>query len=170
MEIKGQKCIKNNSFFIKIFILASVLLINNHFIFAQCKAKDIVKRSKANITKPYKYDSYALNDVEFNAKVQKIEVQFTAFHGQKYRILFLTSGFEELVTIDIYDKSSRVKTGRKKVYDNSQGIDNNFWSFQPTKSGNYFIEYNIPPALNGKVKKGCIVMIIGYIGAGESQE
>lgn len=151
--------------------MVSVFLSTNHFIFGQCKAKDMVKKSKANITKPYKYDSYALNDFEFTDKAQKIEVMFTAFQGQKYRVLFVTSGFEEALTVDIYDKSNRVKKGRNKVFDNSEGIDNNFWSFQPKKSGNFYIEYNIPPALkSGKVKKGCVVMVIGYIGAGEQED
>lgn len=153
-----------------IVIMVSAFLSTNHFVFGQCKAKDIVKRSKANITKPYKYDSYVLNEINFDDKEKKIEVMFTAFQGQKYRILFLTSGFEEPLTVDIYDKSNRVKKGRTKVFDNTQGIDNNFWSFQPTKSGNYFIEYGVPKSLNGKVKKGCVVMIIGYIGAGEPTE
>jgi hypothetical protein len=156
---------------IKAYIMVSVLLGANLFVSGQCKAKEIVKKSKANITKPYKYDSYALSEIAFTDKDQKMEVQFTAFQGQKYRVLFLTSGFEEAVTLDIYDKSNRVKKGRNKVYDNSQGIDNNFWSFQPPKSGNYFIEYNIPPGLAAnKSKKGCIVMVIGYIGAGEKEE
>jgi hypothetical protein len=150
--------------------MVSVFISTNHFVLGQCKAKDIVKKSKANITKPYKYDSYALSELTFDDKEKKIEVQFTAYQGQKYRIVFLTSGFEEPLTLNIYDKSNRVKKGRNKVYDNDQGIDNNFWSFEPPKSGNYFIEYTVPPSLSGKVKQGCVVMIIGYIGAGEKQD
>jgi hypothetical protein len=151
--------------------MVSVFLSTNHFLYSQCKAKEIVKKSKANISKPYKYDSYAVNEIEFTEKEKKVEVQFTAFQGQKYRLVFLTSGFEEPVTLNIYDKSNRVKKGRNKVYDNEQGIDNNFWSFEPPKSGNYFIEYSIPPSIDPqKFHKGCIVMIIGYIGAGEKQD
>jgi len=150
-----------NTFFT--YIMVSCLLIANHNTFGQCKAKQIVKGCKANVIKPYKYDSYAISEFEFNTKTQKIEVMFTAFQGQKYRIVFCSSGFEEAVTLNIYDKSNRVKNGRNKLYDNSQGIDNNFWVFEPPKSGNYFIEYEIPPSLSGKIKKGCVVMLIGYI-------
>lgn len=148
--------------------MVSCLLIANHNIFGQCKAKQIVKGCKANVIKPYVYDSYAISELEFNQKSHKMEVQFTAFQGQKYRIVFCSSGFEEPVTLNIYDKSNRVKNGRNKVFDNSQGIDNNFWVFEPTKSGNYYIEYEIPPSLDGKIKKGCVVMLIGYIPKQES--
>ncbi len=144
-------------------LVVSCLLIANHNFFAQCKPKAIVKGCKSNITKPYKYNGYAISEFTFNDKTQKIEVQFTAFQGQKYRIVFCSSGFEENVTLNIFDKSVRVKNGRNKLYDNSQGIDNNFWVFEPPKSGNYYIEYEVPPSTNGQVKKGCVVMLIGYI-------
>ena len=62
--------------------------------------------------------------------------------------------------MNIYDKSSRVKKGRTKVYDNAQGVDNNFWSFQPAKAGNYYIEYDVPKSIDGKVKTGCVVLLI----------
>lgn len=152
---------KNN--FLLTFIMVSCFLIANHNILGQCKSKQIVKGCKSNITKPYKYNSYAISEFEFNDKTQQIEVQFTAFQGQKYRIVFCSSGFEEEVKLNIFDKSKRVKTGRTKLYDNAQGIDNNFWVFEPPKSGNYYIEYDVPKSTNGQVKKGCVVMLIGYI-------
>ena len=155
---------------LSIYIMVSAFICINHFSFSQdCKAKDIVKKSKANITKPYKYDSYAVSEFTFTKEKQKVEVQFTAFQGQKYKIIFCSSGFEEEVTLNIYDKSNRVKNGRKKIFDNSQGIDNNFWSFVPPKSGNYFIEYELPPSLSGKDKKACVVMLIGFVDKGDKE-
>ncbi|MBN8697109.1 MAG: hypothetical protein J0L87_11330 [Bacteroidetes bacterium] len=154
-----------------IILMVSTFVCANHFSFAQnCKAKDIVKKSKDNIAKPYKYDSYAISEFTFTDKPQKVEVQFTAFQGQKYKLVFCSSGFEEAVTLNIYDKSNRVKKGRKKIYDNNQGIDNNFWSFEPPKSGNYFIEYELPASTTGKEKKGCVVMLIGFIDKGDKDE
>ena len=85
-------------------------------------------------------------------------------------IVTCSSGFEEQVTMNIYDKSNRVKKGRNKVYDNSQGVDNNFWSFQPPKPGTYFIEYDVPKSVDGKVKTGCVVLLIGYAGKEEEAE
>ncbi len=69
---------------LRIFIMVSAFICINHFSFSQdCKAKDIVKKSKANITKPYKYDSYAVSEFTFTKEKQKVEVQFTAFQGQE---------------------------------------------------------------------------------------
>lgn len=151
-------------------IMVSAFVCANHFSFAQCKVKEVVKKAKGNIAKPYKYDSYAISEFEFNDKTQKVEVQFTAFQGQKYKLVFCSSGIEEAVTLNIYDKSNRVKNGRKKVYDNDQGIDNNFWSFEPPKSGNYFIEYELPPSATGKPKKACVVMLIGFVDKGDRND
>ena len=127
-----------------------------------CKAKQISKSCKANIEKPYKYDSYAISEFVFDAKPKVVEVQFTAFQGQKYKVIFCSSGFDEGLSMNIYDKSNRVKKGRKKIFDNSNEIDNNFWSFVPPKSGNYFIDYDVAPTKDGSTKKGCVIMLIGY--------
>jgi hypothetical protein len=150
-----------------ILIMVSALLCTNHNIFGQCKAKQIMKSCKPNVPKPYKYDAYVVTEFTFDDKEKKKEVMFTAFNGMKYRLIFCSSGFEEPVKMNIYDKSNRVKKGRNKLYDNTQGVDNNFWSFQPTKPGNYYIEYEIPKSIDGKVKTGCVVLLIGYAGKEE---
>lgn len=125
-----------------------------------CKAKQIAKSCKANIL-PFKYDGYAVNEIAFTDKPQNIEVEFSAFSGQKYKLVFCTSGFKEMVKLNIYDKNARNKK-RKKVYDNDSGIDNLFWSFEPPKSGTYYINYEVPAAADGQKSTGCIVMMIGY--------
>ncbi len=149
-----------SKFIFTILIMVSALLCTNHNSFWQCKAKQIMKSCKPNVPKPYKYDAYVITEFTFDNKVKKQEVLFTAFRGMKYRLIFCSSGFEEQVKMNIYDKSSRVKKGRTKVYDNAQGVDNNFWSFQPAKAGNYYIEYDVPKSIDGKVKTGCVVLLI----------
>ncbi|MGQ0828995.1 MAG: hypothetical protein ACT4ON_11455 [Bacteroidota bacterium] len=154
---------QKNKFIFNLIILFSAFVCIDHGMFAQdCKAKQISKACKANIEKPYKYDSYAISEFIFDAKPKKVEVQFTAFQGQKYKVVFCSSGFDEGLSLNIWDKSNRVKKGRKKLYDNSMGIDNNFWSFVPPKSGNYFIEYDVAPTKDGSTKTGCVIMLIGY--------
>jgi len=144
--------------------MIGTLICTGHSSFAQCKAKQIMKSCKPNIKPPFKYDSYVINDFVFGAKEKKVEVQFSAFQGMKYKIVFCTSGFEEPLKVDIYDKSNRVKNNRHKVYANEQGIDNNFWSFEPAKSGNYFIEYSVPVSIKAGVEhQGCVIMLISYI-------
>jgi hypothetical protein len=140
--------------------LASVLCFSYSAQAQKCKAKQISKDCKNNLA-PFKYDSYAVNELTFTDKPQTVEVEFTAFAGQKYKLIFCTSGFEEQVSLNIYDRSMKNKK-RNKVYDTDKGIDNLFWSFEPPKSGTYYINYELPPAKNGKEGKGCIVMMIGY--------
>src|ERR1039457_6588485 len=99
-----------------IIALISLMLASATITNAQCKAKQIVKECKPSIA-PYQYDSYALNEIVFDpAKPQVIEVEFTAFAGQQYKLVFCTSGFEEDVKMNIFDKNQRSKK-RNKIYD-----------------------------------------------------
>ena len=140
--------------------MIGALICTNHYSFGQCKAKQIMKACKPNIEKPYKYDSYAISEFTFGPKPQIIEVQFTAFKGLSYKIVFCSSGFEAKMTMNIYDKNKNIKNNRHKIFDNDMGIDNNFWSFVPPKSGNYYIDYEIPAAANAET--GCVIMLISY--------
>jgi hypothetical protein len=145
-------------------IMIGTFICTGHSLQAQaCKAKQIMKSSKANIQKPYKFDSYVVNEFVFDAKAKTQEVQFTAFRGVKYKIVFISSGFDEPVEVNIWDKSNKIKKNRNKVYDNAQGIDNNFWAWEPAKQGNYYIEYTVPVSNTpGVTKQGCIIMLISY--------
>ncbi len=159
---------KNCLFYIAFSILfLSMFLFPSSYMFAQpCNAKSIMKGCKPNVQKPYKYDSYVISELKFDKKPRIVEVVFTAFEGQKYKLIFCSNGFEEPVKLDIYNKKKGVKTERKKLYDNSQGIDNNFWTFEPPKSGNYYIKYEVPPSMDGNPKTGCIILLIGYTEGG----
>ena len=98
-----------------------------------------MKACKPNVQKPYKYDSYVISELKFDKKPKIVEVVFTAFEGQKYKLIFCTNGFEEAVKLNIYNKSKAIKQGRKKLYDNEQGIDNNFWTFEQPISYYHFL-------------------------------
>lgn len=142
------------------FIAILLLALSVNVSMGQCKAKQIVKDAKPNIA-PYQYDSYALNEIVFDpAKPNVIEVEFTAFAGQQYKLVFSTSTFEEDVKLNIYDKNQRSKK-RNKIFDSNNGIEKH-WVFEPTKAGTYFIDYEIPKSVNGQKKTGCVVMLIGY--------
>ncbi len=129
--------------------------------FAQCNAKEIAKKCKNNL-KPFNYDGFSDTPFTFKDKAQTVEVEFTAYAGQKYKLIFASSGFKEDVKVNIYDKS-KTNAKRNQVFDNSMGIDNLFWSFEPTKTGTYYIEYEIPVALDHPNEKtGCMVLMVGY--------
>jgi hypothetical protein len=145
----------------KLALLFFLTLAGLSSLQAQCNAKELAKKCKSNI-KPFNYDGFADNQFTFKDKEQVVDVEFTAYAGQQYKLVFCSSGFKEEVKVNIYDKPKK-NPKREKVYDSSNGIDNLFWSFEPKKTGTYYIEYAVPAALDGAgTKTGCIVLLIGY--------
>lgn len=132
-------------------------------LYSQCNPNRIAHKYKGNLV-GYTYDSSAYNPVQFTDKPQTIEVVFSAYAGNLYKLVFGTSFFDENVTVNIYDKSMRYKT-RKKLYDNNSGIDNMFWELTISKPGTYYIDYSIPPKGNSTSSDGCLVVLIGYKNA-----
>jgi hypothetical protein len=147
----------------KIARLLTVLLfiITGQGAFAQCSPHKISKEFKPNLA-PYKFDSYAYNDLTFTDQPQTIEVLFTAFAGMKYKLVFGTSMFDENVKVNIYDKS-KVAHKRTKLYDNGAGVDNLFWSVEVDKPGVYYIDYDVPAKGPNQSSQGCVVLLIGYM-------
>lgn len=140
-------------------VLAAITLVSVSAN-AQCKSKDITKGCKKNL-EAYKYSGAAVTDIVIDNKAKKYDVEFTAYQGQKYRLIFCSSGNVEGIQLNIFDKPKTLKS-RKKVYDNSQGIEGNFWVFEPTKQGNYYIEYEVPAGTTEEKKQACVVLIVGY--------
>ncbi len=140
-------------------VLAAITLISSDAN-AQCKAKEITKGCKKNL-EAYKYSGAAVTDIINDRKVKKYEVEYTAYQGQKYRLIFCSSGGINDIKLTIYDKPKTIKS-RKAVYENSQGIEGHFWVFEPTKQGNYYIEYEVPAGTTEEKKQACVVLIVGY--------
>ena len=154
---------KKKQLLLSLSIIISSIVFTDDNAFAQCTVKTVIQNCKTHIANPYKYNGYWMSEFTFEQKSKKIEGHFVAFQGEKYHIVFCSSGFEETLKICIYNKSSRESRGRKKLYDNSESNEKDYWTFEPPESGDYFIEYTIPPSKNGQMKKSCVVLIIGAI-------
>lgn len=127
----------------------------------ECRSKTIVKSCKKNLA-PFKFSGAAENDILIDENPRIVDVEFTAYADQKYRLIFCSSGdFAEPVKVNIYDKRKTIKT-RQRVYNSESGIDNLFWVFEPKKTGNYYIEYEVPASKDGKTRHACMVLIVGY--------
>jgi len=146
-----------NSIYTLLFTTLSFISLE---VNAQCKVREIIKGCKKNL-EAYKYSGAAITDIVIDNKPKKYEVEFTAYQGQKFRLIFCSSGNIEGIQVNIFDKPKNLKS-RKKVYDNSQGIEGNFWVFEPTKHGNYYIEYDVPAGIAEDKKQACIILIVGY--------
>ncbi|MES2837559.1 MAG: hypothetical protein V4667_08550 [Bacteroidota bacterium] len=143
-----------------VVLSALISLTATSDLFAQCKEKKAITKTCKPQMKPFHYDGMAYNDIQFDEKPKVIDVEFTAFAGEKYKLLFCKSNFKENVVIKIYDKNKRNKN-RKIVYDSST-VETNIWGFEPPRSGNYFIEYEVPVSSTGVKKNECMVLLIGY--------
>lgn len=145
------------------FVLG-LILFSNTIILAQCSSgTSMIDKCKISIKDPYVYDGYWMSKFVFDDKTKKIEGHFVAFEGEKYQIIFCSSGFEEVATVCIYYKSSRAEQARIKIYDSSKNTNNSSWTFEPPKSGDYYIEYTIPPSKDGKEKEASVLILIGTI-------
>ena len=161
----GRKNMKNISFLLA--FITGLILFHNNIMFSQCPSgTTIIDKCKTSITNPYIYDGYWMSKFTFDDKAKKIEGHFVAFEGEKYQILFCSSGFEEVTTVCIYHRSSRADKTRIKVYDSSKNTSNSFWTFEPPKSGDYYIEYTIPPSKDGKPKDASVLILIFFVQSG----
>ncbi|TND10049.1 MAG: hypothetical protein FD123_731 [Bacteroidetes bacterium] len=128
---------------------------------AQCEAKKLAKACKGNL-KPYTYDGYGIAELVFDDKPHVVDMEFTAYAGEQYKLVFCSSGYKDKVKLYIYDAPKKSKK-RQQVYDNAMGIDDLYWAFKPAKSGTYYIEIEVPPSADKVKKTGCLVMLIGFL-------
>lgn len=142
-----------------LFVLSIVITAQEKEAAKACSTKQIIKACRPSM-KPFIYDSYAIYEIEFGKTSQSMEEEFTAFAGQKYRLSFCNSGFPENIKIEVYDKNKKIES-RKLVAQTSTSA-NTPWTFEPPKSGTYYLEYKIPASNDGTEKNGCMVMLIGY--------
>jgi hypothetical protein len=127
---------------------------------AQCKSKVIVKTCKPRL-EPFKYDGAAVNDIIIDGKEKVMELEFAAYSGQEYKLVFCPSEtIKEEIKIQIFDKRKNIKS-RKLIFESSS-MDATSQGFEPPKSGNYFIEYLIPAGTPETKSEGCMVFLIGY--------
>ncbi len=111
---------------------------------------------------PYTYSGCWMKEFVLTNKYQRVEGHFVALEGLKYQILFCSSGSAEGVTVNIYDRSIE-SLKKRKLYDSSKNKGCNLWKFEPTVSGDYYIEYIIPPSNTGKNRTGCVMLMLGTI-------
>lgn len=134
----------------------------SQFSFAQkqkCKLKPIVKNCESLLS-PYEYDSYAEKEINYSAQTKKDFFEIQIFADEECKLVFCQSELPQTVGITIYDRKPSDKNRKIIYFDESGKKDQYVFNFRPTKTGSYFVEYEIPPA-TAPNQKGCIVMLIG---------
>lgn len=97
---------KRNTLLVSLTLIIGLFICCNHCVFAQCNLEAIIEKGKSSITPPFKYDSYWMSKFKFDTKPQKLVGHFVAFEGEKYQIILCSSGYAEVVTVNIFDKKS----------------------------------------------------------------
>ncbi|MFI5164077.1 MAG: hypothetical protein ACHQHP_02400 [Bacteroidia bacterium] len=142
-----------------VLIAAGILFIFNSELSAQCKVKPIVKTGMASMP-PYQYDSYAVKEIVYGPKAKKESIEFAVYSGEEYKLVFCKTPLPQDVNITIYDGNPK-KKDRKIIYIDETGKKDQYvCNFHPTKTGSYFIEYEIPAA-TAPNQGGCVVVLIG---------
>ncbi len=139
------------------FIIFSCVI--SFSLFAQCKAKPIVNICMPSLA-PYQYDSYAVKEIIYGTKIKKEIIEFSVYSGEEYKLVFGQTVLPQTINITIYDRNPKRKDRKIIYFDESAKKDKFVCSFQPTETGVYFIEYEIPVATAAN-QKGCFVVLIG---------
>jgi hypothetical protein len=146
-------------------ILTALLLLVSALgtLNAQCKAKELVKKWKGDLS-PYGYDSFIVDDFQYKNEKQVLDMEFTCMGGLDYKLIFCTNNLPQPLGITIYDKP-RTDKKRKIVYFDESSKDGFLCSFRADKTGTYYIEYEVPVANQMSLNaKGCVLMLIGITG------
>ena len=123
-----------------------------------CNSSEARKASKKALD-PYQYDAGKTNTFTFKNKIQKREIEVPLFVGEKYRFVFNTSGLPQPIDIEVYDKKEASKN-RTLLFSNKDSNED-MLTFEPIKSKKLYVNYTVP-VTNDTIKKGCVVMVVGY--------
>jgi hypothetical protein len=130
---------------------------------AQCKVSKMVEQGKFEIDSSYRYDGFSLSSFTMNDKARRMQVQFTALKGQKYKLYFLNSGFAEELKVSVFKEEKEGKLSTDLL--GATTIKDQYIELDLSKAGNYTIDYSIPTAENaeyGMTKEECMVVLISY--------
>lgn len=124
-----------------------------------CTSTETKKRCKEALS-PYGYDASKTTKITFKHKPQLKELEIPLYMGEEYRFVFNVEGLPQDVDINIYDKKYEAKN-RKVLWSSKDQAGGDEFIFDPEKSRKMYINYIIPPT-DGEIKKGCVVMVLGY--------
>ncbi len=143
-------------------ILISILIISSSAIQENDCDIRVLKNELIQELKPdFKYDSSNISRFIFESQKQGTEVQVPLFSGEKYRLLFNTSGISTDFEIKIYDK--KVGSKNRKLLFSVKGSESNknVFVFEPENPKTMYIDYFLPGTTE-KDLTGCIVFLMGY--------
>jgi hypothetical protein len=130
-------------------------------IIDSCTSSETKKKCK-QLLDPYSYDASKRSSITFKNKSQMKELEIPLYIGEKYRIIFSKEGLPQDVEINVYDHKFESKHRNLLFTSKDFPPEQKEYTWEPKKSKKMYIDYAVPPT-NDTIKKGCIVMVLGYL-------
>ncbi|MBL4653541.1 MAG: hypothetical protein JKY53_11885 [Flavobacteriales bacterium] len=130
-----------------------------------CTSSETKKKCK-QLLNPYSYDASKRSSITFKNKPQMKEVEIPLYIGEKYRIIFSREGLPQDIEINVYDHKIEAKHRNLLFSSKDFPTDQKEYVWEPEKSKKMYIDYIIPPT-NDTIKKGCMIMVLGYLAKGK---
>jgi len=126
-----------------------------------CDKKALSASCKKKL-EPYKYDSQKFTRITLTQKVQQLEVEIPVFAGEKYRLVFNTSGMPKPIKISVYTKDKDSQK-RDAIYStkNSKPDESEF-VFDAPRVRKMFVDYDVPVDTAKTNASGCVIFMVGY--------
>ena len=110
----------------------------------------------------FKYDSQKFTKINFTKKVQQLEVEVPIFIGEKYRLVFNTSGLPKGIKINVFTKDKDSKK-RESIYDNKAAkAGEDVLVFDAPRARKMFVDYDVPTDSTNAKLTGCMIFMVGY--------
>jgi hypothetical protein len=126
-----------------------------------CDKKAMTASCKKKLDQ-YKYDSQKFTKIIFTKKAQQLEVEVPIFIGEKYRLVFNTSGLPKNVKINIYTKDKEAKK-REAIFSTKDAkADEKEFVFDAPRARKMFVDYDVPADSTNAKLTGCMIFMVGY--------
>ena len=126
-----------------------------------CDKKAMTASCKKKLD-PFKYDSQKFTKINFTKKVQQLEVEVPIFIGEKYRLVFNTSGLPKGIKINVFTKDKDSKK-RESIYDNKAAkAGEDVLVFDAPRARKMFVDYDVPTDSTNAKLTGCMIFMVGY--------
>lgn len=126
-----------------------------------CDKKALTTSCKKKLD-PYKYDSQKFTKINFTKKPQQLEVEVPIFIGEKYRLVFNTSGMPKGIKINVYTKDKEAKK-REAIFSNKDAKpEDTQLVFDVPRARKMYVDYDVPADSTNAKLSGCMIFMVGY--------
>ncbi len=126
-----------------------------------CDKKAMTASCKKKLD-PFKYDSQKFTKINFTKKPQQLEVEVPIFIGEKYRLVFNTSGLPKGIKINVFTKDKEARK-RESIFSNKDAkAGENELVFDAPRARKMFVDYDVPTDSTNAKLTGCMIFMVGY--------